>query len=437
MTDLYDIEWAIWNAHREEHPEAEPEPDHWPNWLIGAALAAHEQIEAGWQAIRNEEREKVLGALTEHFDKERRDALKREDGFGEKYPEYPAWAASEAGAAQAFAEVVEFLATLKETSATDGAAAPVEPCQCDDEGPWAADCLKKGCQGPKGAAVPQEGPTDGAGECEHCGADDPAYCRMKRCERPPADCTEQVEGKGSDEFLDDYELSGLAKQVIERLEARETEAKDKLDRRKNQLGSRVNDDPGALVAYTEKRIYRDAILTVSDTDLERHVYRTTAATPEVEEGVSGEERAALEVARDALDAWEFSSKESDEGVRDKLFAAAPVVRAALSASADSRRPLLETLLDIRWLLGRAEQAFTAGKTLEAWSFVDRARWKAGVPQPLPRAATLVPSGADEGLMTDDKWSRLIRLIREKGSGPGFHIEKPDLELLLREASNDA
>ena len=104
----------------------------------------------------------------------------------------------------------------------------------------------------------------------------------------PADCTEQVEAGGSGEFLDDYEISALAKQVIERLEVREAEAKDKVDRRINQLGSRVNDDEDALIAYTEKRIYRDAILTVSDTDLERHVYRTEAATPEVEEGVSGE-----------------------------------------------------------------------------------------------------------------------------------------------------
>jgi hypothetical protein len=39
---------------------------------------------------------------------------------------------------------------------------------------------------------------------------------------------------------------------------------------------------------------------------------------------------ALETARDALDAWELSSKESDERVRVKLFDAAPVVRAALT-----------------------------------------------------------------------------------------------------------
>jgi hypothetical protein len=68
MPDLYDIERAIWNAHREEHPEAEHDPDHWPNWLIGAALAAHEQIEASLQAIRKEERVKVLGEVRSSLD---------------------------------------------------------------------------------------------------------------------------------------------------------------------------------------------------------------------------------------------------------------------------------------------------------------------------------------------------------------------------------
>lgn len=43
----------------------------------------------------------------------------------------------------------------------------------------------------------------------------------------------------------------------------------------------------------------------------------------------------------------------------------------------------EKLLDIRWLLGKADAAFCAGRHLEAWGFVDRARWKAGVPQLLP------------------------------------------------------
>jgi hypothetical protein len=78
--------------------------------------------------------------------------------------------------------------------------------------------------------------------------------------------------QASGEFLDDYERSGLATEAIECLEAREAQAKDKLDRRKNQLGAKVNDDRDALIAYTERRIYRDAILVIADTDLMRHVY---------------------------------------------------------------------------------------------------------------------------------------------------------------------
>lgn len=45
---------------------------------------------------------------------------------------------------------------------------------------------------------------------------------------------------------------------------------------------------------------------------------------------------ALTVARDALDAWEYSSKESDQKVRDKLFYAADVVRRTIGYKNESK-----------------------------------------------------------------------------------------------------
>jgi len=68
-----------------------------------------------------------------------------------------------------------------------------------------------------------------------------------------------------------YVQSPLAKRVIEQLEAREAEAKDALEKWKAEHPGR-HDSPSALVSYTEKRIYRDSILTVADTDLELHLF---------------------------------------------------------------------------------------------------------------------------------------------------------------------
>lgn len=74
-----------------------------------------------------------------------------------------------------------------------------------------------------------------------------------------------------------YVQSPLATQVIKQLKTRENEAKEKLDRLTKQrefvgVERSAPATPTQLVAYTEKRIYRDAILTVSDTDLELHVF---------------------------------------------------------------------------------------------------------------------------------------------------------------------
>lgn len=80
-----------------------------------------------------------------------------------------------------------------------------------------------------------------------------------------------------DERVESYVQSPLAGQVIEQLEARETEAKEALEKWKAEHPG-YHDSPSALVSYTEKRIYRDAILTVADTDLELHVFAATPAT---------------------------------------------------------------------------------------------------------------------------------------------------------------
>lgn len=40
------FEQAIWAEYCTEHPDAPLEPDHWPQWLIGAALKAHDLASA-------------------------------------------------------------------------------------------------------------------------------------------------------------------------------------------------------------------------------------------------------------------------------------------------------------------------------------------------------------------------------------------------------
>jgi hypothetical protein len=82
----------------------------------------------------------------------------------------------------------------------------------------------------------------------------------------------------SGEDLENYERCGLADEVIERLEAREAEAAKKLEEWKADHPGR-HDSPSALVFYTEKRIYRDAILAVADTDLEGYVFGRATVSP--------------------------------------------------------------------------------------------------------------------------------------------------------------
>jgi hypothetical protein len=42
LSGITEIERAIWAEYAAEHPDAPLEPDHWPQWLIGAALAVSE-----------------------------------------------------------------------------------------------------------------------------------------------------------------------------------------------------------------------------------------------------------------------------------------------------------------------------------------------------------------------------------------------------------
>jgi hypothetical protein len=88
-----------------------------------------------------------------------------------------------------------------------------------------------------------------------------------------ADCQPKLQSGGEDD--DGYIRSGLATEVIDHLKAREKEAAEQLERltkaRKAEGVERSAPATAAqLVAYTEKRIYRDVILTLADTDYERH-----------------------------------------------------------------------------------------------------------------------------------------------------------------------
>ena len=78
----------------------------------------------------------------------------------------------------------------------------------------------------------------------------------------------------------EYRRSDLAEDIIGRLEPRETEAKETLDRlkaKREEEGTPKSApaSPAELVAYTEKRIYREAILAVADSDYERFFFATS------------------------------------------------------------------------------------------------------------------------------------------------------------------
>lgn len=148
------------------------------------------------QTIRNEERVKVREALTEHFDKERRDALKREDGFLDSHPEYPAWAASEAGAAQAFEEAKDHVGAALATLDQEG---PCETCGGDgtvEHGPsgatYSVSCDRCGGRG-KVVAVPAD-PSWSGGQGDAILEDCPD-CLDKEEEAPVAECEKCVAGE--------------------------------------------------------------------------------------------------------------------------------------------------------------------------------------------------------------------------------------------------
>jgi hypothetical protein len=99
--------------------------------------------------------------------------------------------------------------------------------------------------------------------------------RLAQVKSPLDRALSEVPG-GEERTTKNYERSGLATEVIECLETREAEVKERL---KRLTGAREAEGVerggpatgGQLVAYTEARIYRDAILTVADRDLERHL----------------------------------------------------------------------------------------------------------------------------------------------------------------------
>lgn len=131
---------------------------------------------------------------------------------------------------------------------------------------------------------------DPSGEdCELCGGSGlPGFQARIDAGEPCDDCNGTgkkpvVDPSGEQEDVERYVRGDLAEEVIERLEERETEAKETLERlNKKREAEGVERSapasPGQLVAYTEKRIYRDAIYIVSDTDLELHVFPATPAT---------------------------------------------------------------------------------------------------------------------------------------------------------------
>lgn len=136
---------------------------------------------------------------------------------------------------------------------------------------------------------------------------------------------------------DDYKRSALAEEVIERLKAREAEAKERLESATASAESRGWEktkpaEPAQLVAYTEKRIYRDAILAVSDTDAERYFFGrpTPQQGPPVSGGGGVGEAGDDEDAR--IPEQELALRRND-----------PEFRARLERSIEENRELLERL----------------------------------------------------------------------------------------------
>lgn len=103
-----------------------------------------------------------------------------------------------------------------------------------------------------------------------------------------------------------------------------------------------NDEDGAPLFHTEMVVPLSTLEheKTSAADLRVELDLMTKDRDRVGEALEKEKaereavEAALKVARDALTAWEHSSKENDPRVRDLLFDAAPVARAALTDEPD-------------------------------------------------------------------------------------------------------